>query len=511
MTALVTTASLGEQGAQVEPRAVFDGSAKQVVAVAFVGQLARSATITMSWYRLSGVAKRLFVQHIRVRSFDRAYSTAQASSHLAAGLYRVTASVDGDQLSQGFVVGNAPPSGSGETPGAGSPPTASAEDGWGSPPSEGASGTEATAPTSTTPSSTSKIPCATDLIVRADGGDFAPVFITGSVTAGSFSDCGKLFLAAAVAGKPHLFLASGSGNVQDDFSPCELPGGSDRPGTVVEVYGYPAGKPEETKTDSVTIQDDPNAVPFDVIVTDPPSGTKVHAGQRITIWATSTHLKSTIEGLTRTITVVSNTGFRQSVTFSEPPPCRSDSMETAAIKTHYRVPSNPPPVITLTTSSVAFNGRPGQNVDNAAVSELPTGDQWQGTLSVGTTGRSCTTSGTGNMTFVVGAKDAVSGTVTMSVTGTCTAVGHTVPLSESGSGTVTGTAANDQLQVQFSGTHTLADVCAEGLHPVHAQQGAVSDKFTITAPSGDVYSCDLELKCTTCDTGSNTGSDAKGS
>jgi hypothetical protein len=103
--AIVTAASVNANGQPSGISHSFAPSQPKVTALVVLGKLRGAGELTVSWSQVTSQGpQQLFTQSIAVNSFGRAYSTAVSQGVLAAGSYRVSASIDGVSRSVVWVV-----------------------------------------------------------------------------------------------------------------------------------------------------------------------------------------------------------------------------------------------------------------------------------------------------------------------------------------------------------------------------------------------------------------------
>jgi hypothetical protein len=448
---------LDSDGAIVDPRLAFTTDDVEVAAVVALGaDVPDGATLLVEWFEIS-LDERvpLFAHEIPVGPGGLAVSRGASSGGLAPGFYEVVATLGEHQTMTPWVVRDAASgasSGTGlrkatPTPSAPAPqPPADDDYDW-----TGERGT----PLGPEPPPG---PCAPSFVV----GQFTP--LTSVYGSASWrGTCTTLVIAATVSGPAvTLYSADVSGDeVRSDSSPnvpvCDLPGGSDMPGTVVRFDAtFDDG---EVLTDDVVLNDMGPGVVGDVN-SQPPPGSRVEPGQTITLEALGMQFAPALGidtlGLFALGQEIGTTGNASGST--EPIACDPGRF-FALLESEYVVPDPPPPVIEICAVATTFDDHQGEGCI-----EFTTGEVWTGSYA-GTVTWDCNVlgnlSGTldGTFTITVGAGGAATMDITHTVTGSCGGpdVGTlTTPLTITGKRTPTGFEFPDFFGVTDSFTITVS-------------------------------------------------------
>jgi hypothetical protein len=428
--ALVTAASVDADGQPSGLSQAFAPSQPKITALVLLGGLGGATDLSVTWSQMTGNSRQpLFTQHIAVRDFDRAFSTALSQGVLASRTYQVSASIDGATTTTAWLVTpavtNAALSSSLSAPTSATPLAASADalarqanldavskeagSPGPQPPTSGASGA--------IPPTRQLVGCGISAMYSMDNPD--------TVSLAASADCptpgpgvtyrGSVF--ATMQGPMRLlgplrFGKGWGGDAAFHVDVCSLPGGSDLPGAVF-TYRIVVYKPSPTMdlTSHFTLPTD-YAAPVLTAGSTPPHGTKVHAGERIRVHITATEPTNLgpQEGI-HDIQLLGPDGLHDSAVFGNHPTACDKSRLTKTLTTDFTVPDNPPPIIQLTAVAHDF-----VNDNSASLSaDFPTGDVWTGTAHVVVQVRHpnlCPATSVQNYSFklTVGSKGAVKGT-----------------------------------------------------------------------------------------------------
>src|SRR5581483_9461223 len=102
---LMVAASMDVKGDLVGQTFTFAPDQPQITVIARIGKVAEGSSIRFAWYQeTDGEDKPLFEHTVKVAEFDRAYSEGKNRGTLAAGRYRVIATLDGKTREIEFAV-----------------------------------------------------------------------------------------------------------------------------------------------------------------------------------------------------------------------------------------------------------------------------------------------------------------------------------------------------------------------------------------------------------------------
>lgn len=412
-----------------DPRFAFTADDKEAVAVVTLGSdTSEGATLTMAWYRLAGVDGRehLFSHEIQVGPGGMAYSQGVAPGGLAPGIYEVVATLGERQVRVLWVVRRAADGAAASTSVVNSTvpvtvfaasfaqtPAAEPEP-WEVPgPGDYAynsynrGGPEAPPAPNQSPG-----PCTVNSVYPG----FDPMsYATANVNfAGA---CSSMTLAAMASGPP-LTVASTS-----DIDPnrpstvlhgeaelCNLPGGSDFPGTIVNWTA--TGSDGASGSAAFKVPDYGELIEA-IIQSDPEGPRRIESGQTIQLRGMAMVMPPAL-GI-KELSILAGDELLQKVGnasgSSEPQSCDPGRF-VAVNRTHYTVPANPPPVIQICSEAVGFDGRKSR-----ACTEFFTGEVWEGSLAVKGTyagTATCTSRWQGTVRFVVSDDGSIQGKGTIS-------------------------------------------------------------------------------------------------
>lgn len=202
---------------------------------------------------------------------------------------------------------------------------------------------------------------------------------TLDTSAGLIGPCSTATLTATVSGPPVTIasdleqLSSGAASsIFAQIDVCELPGGSDFPGTVVqfEVTG------SASATDSHTLPDFGDSLQTAIERSSPGAGSRVQPGDRIELLALAMVLHPALgvevlyldDGNDLIDSVGNNSGS------DEPTQCDLYRY-FAELDAEYEVPANPPPIIEICANAAGFDGTKARDCV-----EFYTGEVWEGTV-----------------------------------------------------------------------------------------------------------------------------------
>jgi hypothetical protein len=410
------SSSIDANGQPVGPAFTFDPTAKQITVLAHVGILTGDPQLIFTWSEsTSNGDKELFSQAVQVKSRDVVFSVGKSPGTIAVGTYKITATLGGETKTIQVDV-NAPlPSGT--TTDSSSAASSSGNQGSTSagPPVSGISGAvsqSAPAPPSDSAGLVSDVfvdhTAAQDHlgwyynVDTTDPASYAGDF-TLQVNGGSPVSMGR------VQGTTVLKPSPGPNTVQQfhagvqsewEIVPCDVPGGSDLPGTrlVVKETTHSSYGQESAQASAVLGSD--TEAPRLPATSDPSNGDRVKAGDIITFHLTAVELRG--EGNpwqtgVKQISILGASGQGDVVTpqtYGDTAlPCDQKSWTQTATFT-YTVPENPPSIVRLFPYTVDFAG----NV-HAHEFDFPTAETWTGTMSLAgftrdSVGTVCTEPGT---------------------------------------------------------------------------------------------------------------------
>jgi hypothetical protein len=201
--------------------------------------------LTVTWYHRAapGARQALFEHSIDVNSSVLAYSTGVSEGALLTGLYEVVASLGNHQVSSPWIVRDEIGAGlqlQEDSLTSARPDRralASTSDAEGAPPAPGESGS--TPWHDEDPPATDE-PDESGVCRVAVAGDALLLFVMALASERACTP--DVYTAVVLAGRARgaeaVILGRGDWHVDVMFHPCELPGGSDLPGTVIELGGW---------------------------------------------------------------------------------------------------------------------------------------------------------------------------------------------------------------------------------------------------------------------------------
>lgn len=384
--------SLNEQGQAVDPRFTFDSTDPQITVIAQVDPASQitDASLTVTWYQETFDGEQeLFKHDLQVSAGEVAYSIGTNPATLAAGSYRVTASLEGQVWQMYFHVADPQV----EIPGLENQvPTGQAA--GGQPPVQGGSGT---VPISSQAQGTGG-GCILE-VSPANGSFLVPhadkVHISLSLAG---CDAADVELHARVKGPLlpyqtyHLAASNTSPHVIVGqfitLDPCALPGGSDIQGDTVELSAKVlTGSNAGLSTDGhirIMLGVD-NLPPFLHVVSVPDRGTKVKQGKKITLTIDAKEPQPGGPWQTgiRNIKVEAVPGgLVDERTYQfEPQKCEAKVKEVRPYKVTYVVPKKPPLKYDLCVSAYDHANEPTKQCGTYYA-----GDHWTAILDTRTTG-----------------------------------------------------------------------------------------------------------------------------
>jgi hypothetical protein len=501
---VVMTGALPEAGPVTEWRLAFTTADREATAIIGLGSEARKgARLRVAWYRVDGPGKRthLFSQRLKVRAGGGlAYSQGVAERGLAPGSYEIVATLGKRQVRVPWVVrvgdasANAPVAGASRrgfsAPGA----QASTLEDW-ELPTPGEQGWYEPEPPAE-PSAPG--PCTLDSII----GSMSPMTDVRA-SAWYLGSCSSKTLTASVTGAP-VTLAS-SVETEGPLSALhgavdvctDLAGGSDLPGTVVHLAA--TGSDGATLTSNYTLPDLGEIGPVVGIQTSPPAGTRVDAGDTITVSALALLLPPALG--VKVLYLSADDELLESVPnlsgSTEPVPC--DLRRNVAVIERYRyeVPDDPPPIVTLTADAADFQDRRGEHSTETVSFPTIEGELWQGTISGGFQFPGCgagTVSGRVTLAVEDGAVSGTSGFEGSSfecASGTSGATGTV-------EGVVTGRKTRNGFELTFGGGLNSATASLE----IRDERASGAVRYTGPNPEfvyfGHPNGQEITLECTNC-------------
>lgn len=357
---------LRPDGSIAGPRLGFTTEDTVVTAVVGLGAgVAEGSTLAIAWYRLVGIDGRehLFTHEVTVGPGGLAFSEGVADTGLAPGVYETVAFLDDRQVRAPWVVDVV------EAPARARAAQSTLED-WELPSAGESWWDDGFAPAPEAPPTDT---CTIDSIIPGT----TPMT---DVTASAFSlgPCTELSVSATVSGPPVVIgsndeVGSPLGHVFGQADVCELPGGSDLPGTVVrfEVTGSASGTLDYPLPDH-------SEVLVVGIEAEPADGSRVEAGDRIGLRALAMQMPPSqgiqvlyLDDGSELIGSVGNASGTD-----RPIPCDL-GRNYAFLVAEYVVPAAPPPVVEICGYATGFDG----TMANDCV-RFFTGEVWTGTLSV---------------------------------------------------------------------------------------------------------------------------------
>ena len=380
---LVMASSIDDKGRPVNPRFTFAPDERQLTVIVSVGKVTGSM-LDMVWYKTSDDGdQKLFEYHVDVHSYDRAYSIGKNPRTLAAGNYKITATLEGYKREVAFDV--ASPKGQPKL-------TGHRQTAQGRPPASGGSGTVpqpmAKSAAAATGASPAKKPldlskCEMDLETL---GNVAPAVAVMAATMcpheGVLYFNGPATVEGTIEGPARPIAVDDEALVR--INPCALSGASDLPGAKIQVTATgQIGDPRPVKKLEITLGDDTLSPRLEVHST-PPKDSKVKAGDKIAITARAIEARSGGPWQTgvRSVQLVATPGGSIGEGWTNPSkralPCEEKTWSHEYTAT-YTVPDNPPGTIEICALASDF-ATDYSNKENTKCAKFFTGDVWKGTL-----------------------------------------------------------------------------------------------------------------------------------
>jgi len=289
------------------------------------------------------------------------------------------------------------------------------------------------------------------------------------------------------------------------FTPCSLPGGSDLPGAHVNV-SMKAVSPSTGTVDpsgdgpvTITLGDDTAAPELEVHST-PRQGSKVKAGDKISVKITATESKQAGTWQTGVhsiqLSATNAGGLVDSKDYgSRPKACAEKTWTETLTAKPYTVPANPPPIIHLQAVTEDYQG------NQATVgADFPTGDEWTGTLHIisGAGGETCGVALNGTLTLVVGSKGAVQGNYVASET--AVAIGCRAEGGGAFNAAVSGQLIGNAFHLTFTSAESFFQAGfapSDAVVPLSSPKTATA-QLQGSAGDGVTWTETYHLRCTTC-------------
>ncbi|HEX6131947.1 MAG TPA: hypothetical protein VF044_09455, partial [Actinomycetota bacterium] len=324
-----------------------------------------------------------------------------------------------------------------------------------------------------------------------------------TVHAGWNAACDRLTVAASVTGPPETLLTIVAAEQMNDVgilqhstavstSMCGIPGGSDLPGTVVRAVVTDSGG--ATAAVEETLEDLGPALQAG-LDPSPPSGSRVRVGDRIQLHALAMLMSPALGVKSLYVNandeLVDATGNLSGA--SEPRPCDPRRL-LALLRTEYRVPDDPPPVIEICANAVGFDGT--QASPDCASFVTRDVEVWEGTWDAGfhVIG-TCTPAvwpQVGTLRATVAADGTLSGQGDLvNHTGVCggSDVPQEVPVTPLFTGTRTDEEIRLQIQLPGLGSRTI---------PMPRRGDVAEGTLTVPLGGGSRWEIRARLECTTC-------------
>jgi hypothetical protein len=352
--AILTAAGKDKAGHPVGPANRFAPTAARVAVLVHVGALPRPGRLAIDWYAVGadGKERLLADRRLAVRGRQWAWSVGRAPGPVQPGLYEIVARLRGSERATWFTVGDLePPKISTAATVAPAPKPMLASDTQAAPTSEWDSWNDGTVPDAPAPAAGgSQAEC--DL---GTGGTALAVDVDAWAGTTLVADrCGLVTLSAGISGGL-VQQASGPEGTGAYIDPCDLPGGTDAPGTVVQLAG--SSEQGAQATGSVELID-LGLPPMVLGQLQPPDGTKVHPGNTIKarVGAVDVPFASGIHK-------VDIYGDGELIgTWTRPDgqakPCNKGRF-AAAFDVSYTVPAKPPPVVEIYARAEDYAGHFG--------------------------------------------------------------------------------------------------------------------------------------------------------
>ena len=400
-------------GSFSDPQLAFTTDDTEVTAIVTLGsEVEEASKLTIEWSSWSSFDKRepLFSHEIAVGPGGHAFSQGVSAKGLAPGVYETVATLGEREVRTPWVVNEA--AGSASAGGAGGAGGAlalfsplaqaySSED-WETP-SAGDSGWYEPEETPQEPAPPG--PCQ---LTSVNAGFVPMAGSNGSV--GWIGECSDATLSATVSGPPvevagQVTAFPGQGFARAQTQACDLPGGSDLPGTVVKWTGD-VGE-GGTASDSITLPDFGETLQA-VIQAPDNTPTRVDPGYRIVLRGMAIVVPPAL-GVEKLDVAVGDQVLNSVGNASEtaqPEPCDPGRLG-AVNRTSYTVPESPPPIIDVCAKARGFDGTEAESCI-----QFYTGEVWEGTFTYDFSGPTLTCSSTYSVKFGV-QEGEVSGEITM--------------------------------------------------------------------------------------------------
>ena len=371
---LVLTSAPIDAETSLNPRLSFTTQDTQAIAVVTLGaDVPAGSTLTIHWFRVAGDDGHefLFSHEISVGPRGRAFSQGSAPDGLAPGLYETVATLGDWQVVTPWVVHVADVAIVDEESQASAAEAPSDED-WNVPDSGDSGWYEAESPAAAQPPEEPTV-----CTLNGPFTDWEPLFyVRGKVNWSG--PCEPVVLSVAASGPPTL-LATSEGLDEPAtmlwalMDMCDVPGGSDMPGTAFQ-FSVTAGA-GETAADTLILPDFGKSITAGVVSVPSPDS-RVDAGVRIALEAKGMVIPPALGlqvlNLDDGSSLIGSTGnFSGS---QEPEACDLGRF-FAKMRTEYRVPDDPPPVVEICATAKGFDGN-----ENRECIQFYVGEVWEGTL-----------------------------------------------------------------------------------------------------------------------------------
>lgn len=492
------SAGRADDGGFLEPRLQFTSADTRAYAWVHVwGGAPAGAQLTVSWYRIASLDERdhLFSHEFTVDANGYAMSEGVAAAGLAPGVYEIVATLDDAQVRAPFSV---------VAEGASAAPNEQGGGGGGRSRSVVASRAAAEEPEPW------EVPSAGDSTYwyeeppaagdepGSDAGPCRRLSVHGTidvnrdfgVAAHWWGACRVASITASMGGPEATLhvtesdtaqVATAGGNL------CDIPGGTDMPGAVVRFTA--TTEDGNSATAEKTLQDMGAAGPVVMIESAPAAGSRVGPGDTIRLAVVAAE-PTPSRGMERVELfegerLLAEAGNGAGV--DEPVPC-ARNREYAGLAHEYRVPDDPPPLVTLHAIGTDFDGRRASGSVSFPTVE---GEVWEGDVS----GEGVVDGGTyrcpalveGTVTLLVRSDSTVAGRsdVRFRPGGECAAAG-TVPYGGDSTGTVT----DDAFEICLPGL--------PGCNPIRKTSAVTAHAEYTMGDGSNGYELAVDLRCVTC-------------
>lgn len=405
---LALTGHLDRRDQAIRPTLSFTSNDTEATAVVGLGNVPEGSTLTVTWYRLTGIDERepLFSHRIAVGPGGEAFSQAIAAGGLAPGTYETVATMGEFLVHTPWVVREVEAASTdGTEVRAMGAPAASEDEPWNTPES-GNSGWDdpQTPPASPPPPG----PCE----VASVHANLEPLTTaTGSVY--WIGQCTRMALAATISGPAQEVASEEVTDGSQPFLPgraplCELPGASDLPGTVVNWTA--SGSDGATGSATFTVPDFGETLEA-IIQAAEGTPSRVDPGFKIELRGMALVIPPAL-GI-KELSLFAGDQLIQTVGNASgsdaPQPCDPGRLG-AVNRAQYTVPADPPPVIEICAEAVGFD-----RTKSRSCIEFYTGEVWKGEVTGEAVQPKCSPPSLplgGQLTMSVASDGTVTGTVT---------------------------------------------------------------------------------------------------